>query len=230
VTRTRQQNLLIDAYDTDSWRNAVANLTLPSLDRSTRRTQETKERWVFRKLLESSHLDPKRFPVQLIHRDRPDFLMKQLDYCVGIEICECTFQANEDAKNFAHSLNLECYFPPKIPSDQRHYNRRLVERSDKTQYDARRRLTNLSDGYDGLEPENLLCRLLEDIIRKKIGKFNQEDFQKFDRNILAIYNNTSAPNPDLAIVKANLEKVLQGMQKIKLEILILGSETIKLAI
>lgn len=127
------------------------------------------------------------FPLQLIKRERPDFLLKAGSLNIGIEITEAI---NEE---YAKAVTL-----PEAASDDA-----IIDSSLFKWGTTRRKLEDLrfiisqkkptGPGWDGNSVEKEYAAAILDIIDFKTQKLQKLGFDRFDKNWLDIYCNIMLP-------------------------------------
>jgi len=178
---------------------ALARIDISVPGRIDGRTTEHTEIWTICRLLSTlGSASELNYPISLVHRDRPDFLLRQRKVNCGIEVTEaistdfaafCAFadreypDANYDISNFRWGSR-------KLSVDEM---RGLLTGRDRG-----------SDGWSGDVPEMEWARYVESIVSAKIRKFSDSNFEKFDRNWLAIYDN-------LPLAYLNLESAISHL-------------------
>lgn len=157
-----------------------------------RKTDHT-ETWVAARLLSTltaaTHIS---FPVAIVHREKPDFLCHFGASEIGIEVTEAV------SKSYAAYCALAEREFPGVFLDPGHFRwgepdmpvgqmRKLLREN---------RLT--SEGWAGDRPEQEWALFIQSAIAVKAAKLARPDFDKFEQNWLAIYDNLPLPHVYLA--------------------------------
>jgi hypothetical protein len=125
------------------------------------------------------------YPIRLIHRERPDFLLFMNDKKIGIEHTEAISQ-NEAHRRYLRQIGCEqktiLIFHTK--PDERKKNRKELE-EEMRNYDG-------GDGFGDMRRQDWADAMFY-TLGKKISIFKKEGFEKFDENWLIIYDNWQIP-------------------------------------
>lgn len=152
-----------------------------------RRTEHT-EKWIICRLLSTlASLNKLEYPVNLIHRDRPDFLLTIGSRNIGIEFTEAI------SRDFAeYCAPAEREFPDTLvePGLFRWGVSRLSVQ-DMRELLKRGRLQ--SNGWDGDIAEEEWALYLESVLRKKLEDSIKENYEILPGRYLAIYDNLPMP-------------------------------------
>ncbi len=158
--------------------------------RSEGRTKKHTERYAIAHML-SSLLDKNRFlyPIKLIHRERPDFLLETNGILIGIEHTEAVPQ------NEAHKTVLrdkvdgpEVYFISRHqPGEPEKPAKKLIEEIQANHSDS---------GWTSDSVEREWVEAMLHTVKSKIEILAKDGFEKFDQNWLLIYDNWSLPALD----------------------------------
>lgn len=184
--------------------NWLAGRTISVPRRTNARLTCHTECWVICRLLSTLAKESRlNFPVSVIHRDRPDVLLEFEGKKVGVEITEAV------TKSYASYLALaEREFPGAFlePAHFRHEAkelnvneiRKLLQQGELT-----------SDGWSGDHPEHEWAKFMLSVIDTKLAKLTHANFETFNENWLAIYDNLPLPNIDLGKSLIFLQTLLQ---------------------
>lgn len=173
------------------------DISVPPL--GLKRTKNHVERWSICKLLSTLAYQNKLFyPLQLIHDDRPDFLIKFSDQEVGVEI---TAARNENHAHYQAILNRE--YPEKI------YSPSLFRPGEETLSTTEIHEDLKQDTLSGIplmgnKPEKDWAEYIQIAIEAKLVTLAKVEFKKFDKNWLLIYVAIPFTNIDLDVALSYL--------------------------
>jgi hypothetical protein len=149
------------------------------------------------------------FPIKIIHRDRPDFLIETSKNNTGIEFTESIPEQLARAQTI-----LEEHFPDGHlePSFFKWYspertNSEILEILKKSQV----KLTG--QGYTGNQIEEEWSKGIVDCIRNKTVKLNKNGFDQFDKNWLLIYDNQTRAFLDKEYISNRISALLLNYWK-----------------
>jgi len=156
-----------------------------------RKTKHT-EIWMICHLLSTlAHNERLSYPVSVVHRDRPDFLVRNGNREIGVEATEGI--TPEFAKysalahrQFPNALLEPGHFRPDDPPSTDEENCKLLSQNQLT-----------SDGWAGDAAEQEWAEHIRKIVDNKLAKLLRDDFQKYDENWLYVYDNLPLPRVDL---------------------------------
>ena len=143
------------------------------------------------------------FPVSVEHSDKPDFVFKEKNTTIGIEVTEavskqfaayCALREREFPKSI---LDLGLFYwgaPERTVSEMRE----LLEKNKIT-----------SSGWAGDSPEREWALYINSIVRVKLKKLAHIEFIKYHQNYLLIYDNLPLPNVHAKKATEYLVKQLQ---------------------
>lgn len=146
------------------------------------RTKNHVERWSICKLLSTlAYQNKLTYPLQLIHDDRPDFLIKFTGEHVGVEFTEARnqneahYQALRNRKypEKFYSTNLFQLGKPALSTSEMHEDLKQEILSDKP--------------LMGDQPEKDWAEYIQLSIQSKLIALAKVEFNKFDKNWLLIY-------------------------------------------
>lgn len=128
------------------------------------------------------------FPISVLHSDRPDFIFKEKETTIGIEVTEAISQQfaeycalrEREYPNAIIDLGLFHWGAPNRTIDEM---RQLLQQNKLT-----------SDGWRGDAPEREWALYIDSIVRTKLKKLAHIDFIKYHQNFLLIYDNLPLPN------------------------------------
>ena len=153
-----------------------------------RKTVHT-EKWTMHRYLETLVKNNMlNFPVSVEHSDKPDFVLKEINTTIGIEVTEAI------SKQFAAYCALR----------EREYPNSIIDLGlfrwdapDRTVTEMRELLEKnkiTSSGWTGDSPEREWALYINDIVRVKLKKLAHIEFIKYHHNYLLIYDNLPLPN------------------------------------
>ncbi len=128
------------------------------------------------------------FPISVMHSDKPDFIFKEQETTIGIEVTEAVSQ-----KFAAYSALRDREFPESV-IDLGLFHWDAPERTLEEMRELLRTNTLTSRGWDGDAPEREWAFYINSIIRGKLRKLAHIDFIKYHQNYLLIYDNLPLPN------------------------------------
>ncbi|NVJ67390.1 MAG: hypothetical protein HWE16_12960 [Gammaproteobacteria bacterium] len=150
-------------------------------------------------LLNTNHLS---YPLELVQRERPDFLLKINGYEVGIEHTEAIPQ-NEAHKAVLRDTvdsSSDTYFISRHkPNEPKKSSKKLIEEIH----------NNLpSSGWLGDSVEQDWAEAIFYFVQRKINSLKKTGFDKFAQNWLLIYDNWPLPSIEYEISSQFLHKKL----------------------
>lgn len=158
--------------------------------RSEGRTKDHTERYAIAHMLSSLlEKDQLSYPIELIHRERPDFLIKANGVLIGIEHTEAVPQ-NEAHKTVlrdkvggpdVHFISHHQPGEPKKPA------KKLIEEIQ---------ANHSGSGWAGDSVEREWSEAMLHFVKGKIETLVKDGFEKFNQNWLLIYDNWSLPALD----------------------------------
>lgn len=191
--------------DRDALLSALSRIDLTVARRTRGRTKQQTERWTICRLLSTlAQTDKLEFPITAVHRDRPDFLIQVENTSIGVEVTESIFQqfaafSALAEQEYPNALLELAHFRWDSPKREVAEMRVLLSQS---------RLT--SDGWAGDHPEREWARFIQSAVNTKLEKLAASEFEKFDRNWLAIYDNLPLPHINLEDAIAHLRPLLES--------------------
>lgn len=179
------------------------DLSVPG--RASGRTTKHTEIWTFARLLASlANGERLAYPVSVTHRDRPDFLLQSADATIGVEVTEAISQQYAAycalaEREFPDASLEPAHFRPGAPDMSAQQMRELLSNAQLC-----------SDGWSGDQTELEWARSIRGVVDAKLTKLAHGEFEKFDLNWLAIYDNLPLPYVHLADAIALVLPLLQG--------------------
>ena len=163
------------------------NVTVPR--RTNGRTKEHTERYAIARLLATiaSRLD---FPLEIIHDDRPDFILSSANSRIGIEHTELI------PENVAAAAALRergygprCYLLPRtLHGEKKKTAKELIDEINSNEQ---------SSGWSGNAPERVTADAIVRNTLTKVASSKKVGYRLFDSNWLLMYNNWPAPDVNI---------------------------------
>lgn len=177
-----------------------SDISVPPRDQ--KRTTEDCERWsVYRFLSALNSARMLDFPLRLTKRERPDFEVQFSGESWGVEITEAVSQS------YAHAVYLTVKEHPEAVIDLS-----LFPFDSDLSLSTIRNIINASkltgSGWAGDQPERRFAEAVGEIVRSKTLKLLEEDFSKFERNLLVIYENLPLPSLSIETSKQYISEAL----------------------
>jgi hypothetical protein len=167
---------------------AKSDITVPQ--RTKGRMKDHTEKYAIAHLLSAlMSAGIAKYPIRLIHRDRPDFLLYMGGQRIGIEHVEAISE-NEARRKVLRERGYgpEVYFiSHKKPGEPKKKTKKLIDEIEK----------NIAgDGWEGDSVETEWADAMFYFYKKKINTVRKEGFKRFDEDWLLIYDNWNLPAPD----------------------------------
>jgi len=171
--------------------NSLVALDLSVPERSRGRQTHHVERYCIVHLLSSLGTDQLTYPLVVLHRDRPDFVLSMPNRNIGIEHTEAV------PENVAHSEVLreqryghKSYFTPiAVPGEPRKTRAELLLEIEKDEP---------GDGWVGDSPQRHWAEAMFHCVKQKIAKCRAAGFERQPINWLLVYNNWSLPSVNIS--------------------------------
>lgn len=161
------------------------NINVPS--RTEGRTSQHCERFGgFRLLATWANADYLTYPIKLVHRDKPDFFLLHGEIEVGIEFTEAVSEKDAAIDALAEKMGKQAFlFVDMFDFDKR--------KAKLTESEMKEIIKNPPSGGpgcgdDGFEREWVKWMFAR--VNKKTNDFNKPEFEKFNKNLLLIYDNS----------------------------------------
>ncbi|WP_156887678.1 hypothetical protein [Desulfotignum balticum] len=183
----------ISAKDRTDLMGKLAAIDISVPPRTQGRTKDHCERWSICRWL--STYPYFHFSIKLTHRDRPDFLLETSDSEIGIEHTEAI------PEDYAHASAISERIDNDILPDISHFKWGQKKKKDEI-YKIANMMELTGPGWKGDTPEIEWAQAVFEIIQKKTNLLKKHEFQKYDENILLIYDNLSLPFIDHSKAKA----------------------------
>ena len=174
----------------------LKSIDITAPPRNEGRTTEHCETWSICRLLATlTRYDKLTFPIQLINRERPDFLLVAGGCHIGIELTDAVNQDYAKATTLPEA-NREGSI---IDSDLFKRNSPTRDIQELRSIASEKKLTG--PGWEGIDAEREYAEIIFDVINRKTKKFLKSGFEKFQKNWLAVYCDLGLP--DLNVEDAN---------------------------
>lgn len=178
--------------------------------RSKGRQTEHTERYSLVSFLQN-FIDDKyfNFPLKIIHRDKPDFLIESSKNDIGIEFTESIPEQLARAQAI-----LEKHFPDgHLEPDFFGWN--APERNKLEIFEILKKSQErlIGQGYTGHQIEEEWAKGIVDCILNKTVKLNKNGFEKFNKNWLLIYDNQTRSSLDREYVSNKINLLLSDYWK-----------------
>lgn len=162
------------------------NITVPG--RTKGRKSRHTETWTICRLLSTLAAgDALSFPLSIVHCDKPDFLIDEAGTSIGVEVTEAISEQFAKYCALAEREFPDAYIEPHLfpwgAPERSHEEMRQLLRQGK-----------IHGGWVGERPEREWALFIQDHIGRKLEKLARDDFAKFDRNWLSIYDNLPLSN------------------------------------
>jgi hypothetical protein len=185
-----QSTVILSSDNIDDFNARVNNLEIVVPPRGKGRTADHTELYSLALLLRSPAVrEDLAFPLEVIHRDRPDFLIRMPNREIGIEHVEAVSQ-NEA---LIASLREEGYGP------ECHFIRRSIPGEPLlTREEAIREIEADKPGpaWCGNSPEREWAEAMAYFVNRKIERMQKPGFETFDESWLLVYDNWRVPATD----------------------------------
>jgi hypothetical protein len=165
---------------------AKTDISVPT--RTQGRKTEHTEKWTMCRLL--STLAVRRtlqYPLNLTHRDRPDFLLTSGTHEIGVEVTEAI------SKEFAAYSALAEREYPDVLIEPGLFRWGAPSRSTQEMRELLEKAKLVSDGWNGDSAEEEWSLYIDSIIRKKLADTKKVGYDIFPTRFLAIYDNLPLP-------------------------------------
>lgn len=158
-----------------------------------RKTEHTEKEAIVHFLLTYLNEKKLRFPLSLIHRDKPDFYLEFDNREIGIECTEsipeqCAWAQALWEKHFPNGFFKRDFFRWGSPKRSRDEIMEILSKSQNKLHGA---------VWIGKSVEKEWAQWMYECIIAKKQKLNNEDFEKFKENYLLIYDNLPQVSNDL---------------------------------
>ncbi|MCO6057959.1 hypothetical protein NG726_14930 [Pseudomonas sp. MOB-449] len=162
-------------------------------------------------MLRADRLGHLRYPIQVIHTDRPDFLLQSSDAVIGVEITE---GVSPNSARMDHLRESEPCL--RVSADDEvafYYPRKAVPGEDKVPAEQLRQQIrdNLpGDGWCGDGDEDW-AQAMAYFAAAKVSKFSKEGFSRHEQNWLLIYDNWDEPGRRVDLADIALDRTFHSM-------------------
>lgn len=159
------------------------NATVP--ERTKGRKTEHVELWTaIRFLATYANSNFLSYPIEIVHRDKPDFLIKKPNDNIGVEITESI------PEQYAYIFALSEKHFPKANIEPSMFTRDIRQRSKKELLKilekSQKKLIGLPIGGDKIERD--WAEWINETVISKTEKLNSRDFERFVSNYLLIHS------------------------------------------
>jgi len=163
---------------------AAIDTTVPL--RTEGRTTQHTERYAVVRLLTVVLRGEFKYPVALVHRDRPDFLLSLGDTDIGIEHTEAVLENEAHSSALRESgFGAEVQFLSRaLPGEPKRSRKELIEELE---------LNKAGNGWGGDSVEREWAAAMLHAAQRKIEALNSPGFDRFEQNWLLIYDNCPLP-------------------------------------
>jgi hypothetical protein len=183
---------------------ALRRIDLEVSARTNGRTTQHTEAWTICRLLSTlGKANRLAFPVSVIHRDRPDFLLETPNAAIGVEVTEAISQ-----QYAAYSALAEREFPD-VFLEPAHFRWGAPALTTDQMRELLRQPQLTSDGWAGERPEQEWALFIQSVVDTKLAKLAPPDFVKFHQTWLSVYDNLPLPHIHLGKAIAHLQPLLQ---------------------
>ena len=178
--------LVLSASSIDDLAAALRSYNCVVPERAAGRTNDHVERYSIVRLLGTIAWAPADFPLKLLKRERPDFLLDCGGRSIGIEHTETlTENAGKEASLRSKGHGPEAYFPrPMILGETRKSSRQLIGEIE---------ANKMGTGWCGDSVERSWVDAMLHFFRDKSVEGCKRGYQRFAHNWLIMYDNWNAP-------------------------------------
>ncbi len=170
----------------------LAGIDIRVPPRSEGRTTEHCETWSICRLLATlAKHKILEFPIQLIKRERPDFLLVTGERRIGIEVTEAVNSEYARATTLPEADIEGAIIDPSLFK----WGTRRRKLNELRSIVSQKELTG--PGWEGTSVESEYAEAIFDVINLKTKKLHTNGFEKFDENWLAVYCNIMLPALEL---------------------------------
>jgi hypothetical protein len=193
----------LEIVNESGWQALIERFCLRPSSPSSRDTHPERERWILGNWLKRSNFDAPSFPARLVQSDRPDFTIRSAAGDIGVEVTELTTQKLKDIRDLAEKHGIASYFAHPLPADAATENERLMKREEMRDEDLiiERVKNDEGEGFQGTSEEKKLAGMISRLVLKKHRKFAKREFQRFDRNLLVVYDNAPPLTPNMEALR-----------------------------
>ncbi|WP_274878890.1 hypothetical protein [Vibrio harveyi] len=184
---------MVDADNSNSLLNQLKNMSLAVPLRSEGRKTEHVEKYAISHLLAAiSESDLLKYPIQVEHSDRPDFVILTSDISIGVEVTEAVSQNSAHA-NFLREKGCgpDVYFPLLTEIGER---RKKSKHLKKEIEENRPGLPMMGD-----KPERVWSQAMSYFTECKVKLWSNDGFKHHDRNWLLIDDNWGVPQLNIQV-------------------------------
>ena len=146
------------------------------------------------------------YPLTIVKREKPDFILRTCLETIGIEITEAVRRSDAYVDAYADSKGIEALRminkEPALNEDITHNEAKEIAEGNQAD----------SPGYEGNESEDKWTEDMFSIIAKKKDKFS--NYEKCDKNWLYIYDNLLHPMPSRRLASENMSLKLKSSKDV----------------
>jgi len=178
---------MLIAYNETELKSALKSIDTFVPRRSEGRTKKHTERFAIAHMLSAllgkTHLS---YPLEIIQRERPDFVLKANGLEIGIEHTECVPQneAHKTALRDKVDAPVVHFISHHQPGESKKHAKELIEEI---------KVNDSGFGWTGDSAEREWSDAMFHFVKGKIETFAKEGFETFEYNWLLMYDNWSLP-------------------------------------
>jgi hypothetical protein len=186
-----RMKVLFEASASSELEEALARTSIAVPKRTTGRSKEHLERYSVAQLISALMIANRIiYPVRLVHRDRPDFMLSMGSRRIGIEHTEAVSQ------NEAHKAVLRqrgfgpgtWFISRSSPNEPKKRYKKLIQEIE---------ANDPGDGWEGNSPEIEWASVMLYFLRHKLNAMKKDGYHRFDEDWLIIYDNWDLPAPEV---------------------------------
>lgn len=179
-----EHEMIASVSNAEDLLNILASIDISVPKRTEGRKTKHAERYTVCMLISTlSKTECLEYPLSLISRDRPDFQLLCNGMDIGIEITEST---SEDYSSYIALLEREK--PDHFIEPSHFLCGEKLTLEQKRNILNQEKITGMLWGDD--EPEQEWFKFIKCSIKEKIKKLSKNEFKKFNKNWLSVYDNT----------------------------------------
>jgi len=182
---------LFEALTSSELREALARTSIAVPRRTSGRTKEHVELYSMAHLISTLMMGNRIiYPVRLVHRDRPDFMLSMGRRQIGIEHTEAISQ-NEAHKEVLRQKGCgpeTWYISRELPGEPKKPYKKLIQEIE---------TNDPGNGWEGNSPEREWADVMVYFVKDKLNIVRKDGFDRFDEDWLIIYDNWSLPGPEI---------------------------------
>jgi hypothetical protein len=192
ATQSDDSYMNIEALSKDELLRQLAAIDISVPPRGKQRTNDHVERWVvFRALATLSADEQIEYPVSLVKRERPDFLLSTGRREIGCEVTEAINSDYLRTQSLPEAQNANSVIDVSLFK----WNTQKRKLDKLREIASRNQLTGT--GWHSNSVEKEYAEMILDVVNNKSRKLAKTGFQKYQENWLLIYINHSLPILDV---------------------------------